>query len=42
MLWPGKRTKTPGFYGVASLDQPVEAIDQALRSFTAGRVAIAH
>lgn len=41
MLWPPKRTKAAGFYGVASLDQPVEAIDQALRSFTAGRVTIA-
>jgi hypothetical protein len=40
-LQPGKWIKTAGFYGVASLDQPVEAIDQALRHYSNGLAGIA-
>ncbi|WP_405056453.1 hypothetical protein OG474_27390 [Kribbella sp. NBC_01505] len=39
-LTPGKWVKSAGFYGVASLDQPVAAIDQALRYFSRGTAAI--
>jgi hypothetical protein len=39
-LQPGKWLKSAGFYGVASLDQPVDAIDQALRYFSSGQVAL--
>lgn len=35
-----KRLKTFGFYGVPILDQPVEAIDQALRHFSNGAAAV--
>lgn len=40
-LQPSKWIKTAGFYGVASLDQPVESIDQALRHFSNGLAGIA-
>lgn len=40
-LQPGKWVKTAGMYGVPSLDQPVEAIDQALRHFSNGTAAVA-
>jgi hypothetical protein len=40
-LQPGKLTKTAGFYGVPSLDQSVESIDQALRHFSNGLAAVA-
>ncbi|MEU4195181.1 hypothetical protein AB0E69_25000 [Kribbella sp. NPDC026611] len=40
-LQPSKWIKTAGFYGVASLDQSVEAIDQALRHFSNGVAAVA-
>ncbi|TCO26412.1 hypothetical protein EV652_107304 [Kribbella steppae] len=39
-LQPSKWIKTAGFYGVASLDQPVEAMDQALRHFSQGQAAL--
>ncbi len=39
-LQPGKWLKSAGFYGVASLDQSVEAIDQALRYFSSGQVVL--
>jgi hypothetical protein len=40
-LQPSKLIKTAGFYGVPSLDQPVDAIDQALRHFSHGLAAVA-
>ena len=40
-LQPSKWIKTAGFYGVASLDQPVEAIGHALRHFSNGLAGIA-
>ncbi len=40
-LKPSKWVKTAGLYGVPSLDQPVEAIDQALRHFSNGTAAVA-
>lgn len=39
-LQPNRLLKSPGFVAVAALDQPVEAIDQALRHFSGGRTAI--
>jgi hypothetical protein len=41
LLRRGRRVKTAGLYSVASLDQPVEAIDQALRHFSNGVAAVA-
>lgn len=41
LLRPSRRVKTAGLYSVASLDQPVEAIDQALRYFSNGVAAVA-
>ncbi len=40
-LKPSRRIKTARFYSVASLDQPVEAIDQALRHYSHGLAGIA-
>ncbi|MFC0622985.1 hypothetical protein [Kribbella deserti] len=39
-LQPNRMLKSPGFVAVAALDQPLEAIDQALRTFSGGRTAI--
>jgi hypothetical protein len=39
-LQPRRWIKTAGFYGIASLDQPVEAIDQALRYFSQGLAGV--
>ncbi len=39
-LGPSKWIKSAGFYGVASLDQPVEAIAQALHHFSQGQAAL--
>ncbi|MET9268345.1 hypothetical protein [Kribbella sp. NPDC003557] len=39
-LQPSKFVKNGGLYGVPSLDQPVEAIDQALRYFSNGNAAV--
>lgn len=39
-LQPGKWLKSAGLYGVASLDQPVEAINQALQHFSRGAVGV--
>jgi len=41
LLRRSRRVKTAGIYSVASLDQPVEAIDQALRYFSNGVAAVA-
>lgn len=41
-LTPSKMVKPIGFYGVAALDQPLGAIDQALRSFSGGRVGVSN
>ncbi|TCC35972.1 hypothetical protein [Kribbella speibonae] len=41
LLRRSRRVKTAGVYSVASLDQPVEAIDQALRYFSNGVAAVA-
>ncbi|TWD82367.1 hypothetical protein FB561_3497 [Kribbella amoyensis] len=40
MVRPSRLTKGAGLYGIASLDQPVEAIDQALRYFSRGGVGV--
>ncbi len=39
-LFPDRSLKSGGFYGVASLDQPVPAIDQAMRYFSGGAAGI--
>lgn len=39
-LGSSKWIKSAGFYGVASLDQPVEAIAQALQYFSQGQAAL--